>query len=176
MNLFIDTEFTCLPWCERSQLISIGVYFEDGVEYYACSSEFDLSSVSEFVLNCVVPLLPEKEHRKTEAAIGAELEEVISTKSITNVWAVFPTLDQLKTMYRGTLSMQELHSKYADWDFQLMNRLMHSLPANYPQNCNDLSPLIQALGKSRLPENKLAHNALEDAKWNYKVWQVSKNA
>ena len=176
MNVFIDTEFTCLPWNIGSQLISIGVYFEDGEEYYACSAEFDLSSASEFVLNNVVPQLPEINQRKTEATIGTELKEAISARNIANVWAVFPTIEQLKNMYVGTLSIRELHSKYADWDFKLMNSLIHSLPANYPKKCNDLSPLIQELGKSTLPKNNSAHNALEDAKWNYKVWQKWKNA
>jgi len=108
--------------------------------------------------------MPENHLRKTEANIGIELEEILSKKGITNVWAVFPTIEQLRSLYVGVLDAQELHSKYADWDFKLMNNLLCSPPANYPQHCNDLSPLIQEIGKSKLPENKLAHNALEDAK------------
>ena len=174
MNLFIDTEFSNFPWLEDCEFISIGLYFENGIEYYSCSSQFNESNVSEFVSNNVVANLPENHLRKSNFQIGKDISSLLIKNPVSAVWAIFPTLDQLSKFYNGNELLALIFKRYADFDFQLLlNLLDQSTRVLLPKSCNDLSPIAQNLKKNKIPKNKCAHNALEDAKWNYRVWQVS---
>lgn len=170
MNMFIDTEFTCLPWEGSSELISIGVVLEDGSEYYGCSSEFDCEGTSEFVKNNVLKHLPENQSRKSLQSIGKDIDEFIGHKEIGSVWAVFPTFQQIENLCRGSKPASDIHREFADWDFQLLQRLSVA-SEKMPSFCNDLSLIIGKHESSVLPTNKNAHNALEDARWNFEVWK-----
>jgi hypothetical protein len=44
----------------------------------------------------------------------------------------------------------------------------------FPSYCHDLTPLYQSLEAENVPKNESAHDALEDAIWNYKVWALAK--
>lgn len=171
MNLFLDTEFTRLPWLDGSELISIGIVLENGEEYYGCSSESNLDNSSEFVRNHVLEGLPSMANRETLVEIGCGIDDLITGKDITSVWAVFPTLEQLSCLYTGAQSVEVIHTQYADWDFQLFKNLA-SQSAQMPIFCNDLSEIVRQLDQSVLPINSHAHNALEDARWNHEVWKA----
>ena len=66
MLLFLDTEFTDPLDC---QLISIGIVSEDGHEFYAERTDFDMKACSPFVHAAVLPWL-----RREPAIIGNEGE------------------------------------------------------------------------------------------------------
>lgn len=170
MNMFIDTEFTCFPWEENTELISIGIVLEDSSEYYGCSAEFSLESTSEFVRLNVLRYLPEMQDRKSLVSISKEIQEFLSLKKITAVWAVQPSLAQLQKLYTGSKEIKDIHSEYSDWDFQLLQELLgctHGLP----EECNDLSSIIHKHHRSKLPKNTDKHDALSDARWNFEVWK-----
>ena len=173
MNVFIDTEFTCLPWEFTSQAVSIGIFCENGDEYYGCISDFDVTNLSQFVKDKVIPLLPAVSQRKPKEIISSEIGQFFQAKNVSRVWAVFPTLQQIQNMYDGNGDLHTIYAKYADWDFQLLKGFLSPLPNDFPTFCSDLSPYIDKLDPDRLPMNNSEHHALEDAKWNYKIWQLA---
>ncbi|CAM3856524.1 3'-5' exoribonuclease [Parendozoicomonas haliclonae] len=172
MNIFIDTEFTCLPGDNSSsEMISIGIYCENGCEYYACLSDFDQSSLSPFVRDNIIPLLPDRAVRKPKEVISQEITKLLSEHEITSVWATFPTIDQLENLYSEKENIREIHQKYADWDFQLLLKVLNKIPENFPTQCKDITPYYLSLDPSKMPKNESSHDALQDAIWNYKVWR-----
>jgi hypothetical protein len=76
MLLFVDTEFTDLI---DTELISIGIVSEDGQEFYAECSEFNLARCSDFVKAAVLPLLGrDSPFVGTEEQLSAALKNWIS--------------------------------------------------------------------------------------------------
>ncbi|MBN3761226.1 3'-5' exoribonuclease [Burkholderia sp. Ac-20365] len=70
---FVDTEFTSF---EDHQLISVAIVSEDGREFYAERTDFDLNACSDFVRAVVVPQLGQMPGRAMRLEqLRAELRE-----------------------------------------------------------------------------------------------------
>ena len=145
MKFFLDTEF--IEDGRTIDLISIGVVAEDGMEYYAESSEVDWSKANPWVLMNVKPhLLDVPQPRST---IASELVEFVGDKP-------------------------EFWGYYADYDWVVVAQLfgtMMDLPKSWPMFCMDLKQLCVMKGDPRLPEQTgTEHHVLEDARWNRYIY------
>jgi hypothetical protein len=174
MNVFLDSEFSNLPWFPDSKLLSLGLMLENGKTYYACLDDIDSLELSSFVQQKVLPYLDPPEKRKSQNIISQEIEALFYKEKDLTFWAIFPTLEQLNSFSNNEYSSHELFEKYADWDFQLFQRLWKNLPSKFQLKCKNLTTILEKLPKKLLPENKSAHNALSDAMWNYEVWKIAK--
>jgi len=147
MRYFLDTEFSEKP--NTIELISIGIYSEDGRSLYCVSSEFNESGCSEWVMENVVQHLAGPRH--TLAEIARFVLDFIGGDDAPEFWAY-----------------------YGDYDWVVFCWLfgrMIDLPEGWPKYCRDLKQWCDELGNPKLPEQYTAeHNALNDAKWNSEVW------
>lgn len=150
MIYWFDTEFIERP-C-TIDLISIGIVAEDGREYYAVSSEFDVAQANPWVQENVLPQLPPPAERRSRAAIAAEVEAFIAA---------------------GT-GRPEFWGYYADYDWVVLCWLfgpMIDLPNGWPMYCRDLKQWADRLDNARLPPKPVGeHHALTDARWNRRAW------
>jgi hypothetical protein len=63
-RIFLDTEFTDLPWSGHSELLWVGLADQDGRSWSAVNAEVSTDAhFSEFVRDVVVPLIPADEPR-----------------------------------------------------------------------------------------------------------------
>lgn len=154
MRFFYDTEF--IEDGKTIDLISIGIVSEDGREYYAESSECDLSRASEWVEENVVPHLVGGICVKGRKQIADEVLAFVGHKP--EFWAY-----------------------YADYDWvalcQLYGRMI-DLPKGWPTYCRDLKQYADQLD-SRFPPNpveigEIEHHALGDARTNLFRWKYLK--
>jgi hypothetical protein len=165
---FLDTEFN--EDGRIIDLISLGLVCDDGREYYAISAEFDPNTCNNWVKANVLPLLPPNDYSftwcnpsgvsyvsplwKPRGAIASELIEFVGANQgiEPQFWAYF-----------------------ADYDWVALCQLygpMVALPKGMPMYCNDIRQLSEELGRPPLPNQEgTEHDALQDAKWNYQVWQ-----
>lgn len=153
MNFFMDTEFAETGGSARPtiDLISIGVVSEDGREFYAESSEFDINNCDDWVVKNVVAKLGPVEQRLSRAKIKDGLLKFLGDEP--KIWAYF-----------------------ADYDWVVFCWIfgkMIDLPKGYPMFCRDLQQWWHQLGKPvgakpEKPTNE--HNALVDAKWNLQFY------
>lgn len=154
IRVFLDTEFN--EDGRTIDLISIGLATEDGRKYYAISSEFDESRVSDWVRENVIAKLepPDVVPRKPRAQIRDEIVAFMGGQ-IPEFWAFYATSDWVAL-------------------YQLFGRLI-DLPPGWPMICYDLKQLQKHLGidnKEFPPKPRNQHNALADAEWNLASWQV----
>lgn len=143
---FLDTEF--IDDGKRIEMVSIGIFSEDGRGYYAENAEADLSRADDWILKNVIPHLSGKKKNLTEirdevvAFIGPEKPEF---------WAYF-----------------------ADYDWFLFCRLfgrLLDLPKGYPHLCLDLKQWALFIDERDIPKHQgIEHHALEDAKWNKEIY------
>lgn len=149
-RLFIDTEF--VEDGSTIDLISIGVVREDGVVYYAESSDADLDRANDWVKANVLPHLWHKpEHTKTREQIAADLVEFAGDSP--EWWA-----------YMGAYDWVVLCQLYGP---------MVDKPASWPHYVRDAAMLADQVGfdPDSLPTGDDEHNALADAYWTRRLWR-----
>jgi hypothetical protein len=200
MKYFIDTEFIegfNKPMFGKNRhfidLISIGIYCEDGREYYAVSNEFNPNDADEWVKENVLKKIEldfyrqESTYAKTYYPDSLVLKNFMkwkgkSNKSIANDIYVF-CLEGEKTQPMGIGNpyqpVSEFYGYYADYDWVLLCSLfgrMIDLPKGFPMYCIDLKQMMQERGLTKewkqqnCPDPEGEHNALVDAKWNYQLY------
>ena len=151
MRYFLDTEFFENGSDRPIQLISIGLVSGDGREYYAEVEETDLSTVSDWLKQNVVPHLTGP--RKPRKAIAAEIREFVGLDPEPMFWGYF-----------------------ADYDWVLFCQLfgrMIDLPHRWPMFCRDVKQLAYHMGVSKASfpkQTSTEHHALEDARWTRDVF------
>lgn len=149
----MDTEFaeTGNEANPTIDLISIGIVCEDGRELYIENEDYNPAHGNEFVNTQVLPKL--RGPKRSLAEISRKVEQFIGDDDMPVFWAY-----------------------YADYDwvvFCWMYGGMLELPKNFPMLCMDLQQWWIQLGRPDVkpPQDKHAHHALMDARWNHKLWQ-----
>jgi hypothetical protein len=158
MKYFFDTEFAetgGLP-SPTIDLISIGIVAEDGREYYAESSEFQVGNCNQWVAENVLPLLGPPEDRKKRNTIRDEIAMFVGGDLLAEFWAYYCSYDWVV--------------------FCWLWGAMVDLPKGFPMLCGDLQIEWIRLGRPDIkpPDPVDEHNALADAKWNAQLYDALK--
>jgi hypothetical protein len=139
MKIWFDTEF--IEDGHTIDLISIGMIRQDGNDYYAESSECDLSKANEWVREHVLPQLTNQ--GKSRARIR---EEILCFAGLEpEFWAYYGAYDWVALC-------------------QLFGRMI-DLPKGWPMWCRDVKQACESVGNPKLPPQTGEHNALADARW-----------
>ncbi|MFW0787404.1 polyadenylate-specific 3'-exoribonuclease AS [Gordonia sp. CPCC 206044] len=154
MRFFYDSEF--IEDGTTIDLISIGVVAEDGREFYAVSTEFDPRRAGDWVRTHVLPKLPSpsssayRDRRRIREDLLAFLTEVDDEVEL---WAWVGAYDHVVLC-------------------QLWGP-MTALPRAMPRFTRELRQHWEAAGKPALPPSpRDAHDALTDARHNWRRWQA----
>lgn len=153
MRFWLDTEFHERGHAHPIDFISVGVVAEDGREYTAVSSQFDLAAAQGnwWLAEHVLPYLGDPSTWKRREQIAADLIEFCGHEP-------------------------ELWSYYADYDWVVVCQLfgtMMDLPSGWPMWCRDIKQWCEELGNPKLPDlGEQEHEVLSDArdhrfKWSY---------
>lgn len=166
MDIYYDCEFVDDGWAIMP--ISIGLVAGDGREYYAvfANMPFAMISARPWLVENVMPSLPVK-----PASAGGPWDEhhpdfqhVRQPQRIAEDVRQFITKDKQASLWGW----------YSAYDHVMLAQLwgaMINLPLGVPMWTNDLKQEAERLGNPELPgqDRELAHNALEDARWNKRV-------
>ena len=198
MKYFIDTEFKeyfkqhrlfGVPIGYKTptiDLISIGIVDEKGNSFYALNKSVDLKEVwkDEWLKdNVLLSIYKDK--------VSGDLRNTFDFTYRTMKW-IFSTEGMDKYFIRVGIEMfindtlpfddkVEFYGYYADYDWvvfcQLFGRML-DLPKGFPMYCKDLKQMMddKGLGKEwkriNCPDPEGEHNALEDARWNLKLFNA----
>lgn len=152
MKYFYDTEFLERGPSYPIELISLGVVAEDGREFLAVNSEFNLRRATPWLRRHVLPKLPPRTDPawRTPVSIARALRRFVG-KGTPEFWGYF-----------------------ADYDHVVLCQLfgdMEHLPKGWPMFSRDLEQLRERLGVA-LPARggDDNHDALADARWIRACW------
>lgn len=156
MKYFLDTEFMESGRLKPVTLISIGIVAEDGRKFYAVNRNFNPEEANDWVKANVLPHLGEK-----RCNIG-HMKRLIT-----------------KFCDADTYGNPEFWGYFSDYDWvvfcQIFGRMI-DLPKGWPMYCRDLKQWCDQLGNPKLPkQTRIEHNALNDAKWNARVYHFLKS-
>lgn len=163
MKYFLDTEF--IEDGRTIDLVSIGIVCEDGREYYAVSTEADLTKANPWVRENVLPHLPKYGDPawKSREQIAYDLAERPRehNRVATN-----------RPFVRGDGDGVEVWAYFGDYDWVALCQLfgtMSDLPDVFPMYCHDLKQAMSRdcvdVTRDQLPPQVDEHDALADARW-----------
>lgn len=172
-------------------LISIGIVCEDGREYYAISTEFNPKEANQWVKENVLSKLPERHvpfsdpgtspRSRYEAMLWKDHRTI--NKDLLHFFGYtiqerHPETGQVVDM--STDTDIQVYGYFADYDWvvfcSLFGRMM-DLPYEFPMYCRDLKQMMvereltSKWKKAVCPDPENEHNALEDARWNFKLYK-----
>jgi len=157
-RFFYDTEF--IEDGRTIDLVSIGIVADDGREYYRISTDFDPAKASAWVRENVLAKLPSREEAPElwapKAQIAAEVLAFLDPTEDhedTHLWAWFSAYDHVALAWL--------------WG------PMCDMPDGLPYFTRDLRQLWEDVGKPERPaEPENAHEAIADARWNARLFEV----
>lgn len=165
MKYFLDTEFIERP--NTIDLISIGIVCEDGREFYAISNEYDYEDASQWVKdNVILPMYTSTVHGDQRNHFNGKDFHYSFGKSIEKI------KEEILDFTMG--DKPEFWGYYSDYDWVVFCWIfgrMIDLPEGWPMYCKDLKQSLDEHGNDSIPNPKNEHNALEDAKWNKKLYR-----
>ncbi len=169
MKYFLDTEF--IEDGKTIDLISIAIVAEDGREFYAESTDCDLSKANDWVKENVLVHLWSRQKDKRDANLWTRdggKGGLLSRSEIAR--------DVVRFCDPETHGKPEIWGYYADYDWVVLCQLwgrMIDLPKGFPMFCMDLKQLCVMKGDPKLPQMENGeHNALADARWNRDMYDL----
>jgi hypothetical protein len=200
MKFFLDTEFKeyhkqpklfGIPSGDpipTIDLISIGIFSEAGKEYYALNQDCDINEVwaDKWLRENVLQKIYEQETVAEARNLWPFTRHTMKSIFLRNGKGRREIALEIEAFVNAHgLIEPQFYAYFADYDWvvfcQLFGRMM-DLPKNFPMYCLDLKQIMASLSlnsvwkKEWCPEDKFgAHNALEDAKWNYRLFLAIRN-
>jgi len=169
MRYFIDTEFFEQPGV--LELISIALVAEDGRELYLGNRNANVEYYAHqnpWLAENVIPHLPPFQENGSDPFWRPPHEITEKILDLTT---------EKKDGSATELIEPEFWGYFADYDWVLFCWLfgrMVDLPSHFPKFCRDLKQLAWHLNIPRRhfpPQDGAEHNALEDARWNKKLYE-----
>ena len=173
MRFFYDCEF--LEDGRTIELISIGIVCEDGREYYAVNRDAPWKRIKKhtWLMANVVPTLPQPHgdwilHMPKSWPIDFHNPIVKPKKKIAT------DVERFILGEPAPQSEPELWAYYGAYDHVALCQLfgpMIALPNGMPMWTHDLMQAWEQAGKPEKPtQGGNVHNALDDARWNQKLY------
>jgi hypothetical protein len=173
VRFFLDTEFTNLPWDGGSELLWVALVNEGGDQKLSMiNADCPMQACSPFVREHVLPHLRRAHVRAPRAKLACTVPQFVGSEP--EFWAWQPSLDDLTHLATPADALR-LHSRYKDWDYQLLRGLFDDVPASWPSACADLHALADRTGVA-LPDNPHPHDPLCDAEWGRLLWLRAQQA
>lgn len=203
MKYFLDTEFIegfHKPLFGKRRhfidLISIGIKCEDGREYYAVSTEFNPKDADDWVRENVIAKLPNRHidqmssprHRE-ESRLWKSNEQI--KMEVATFFGYVPLWGDYGSLHTSPDRRIEVYAYYADYDWVLFCSLfgrMIDLPDGMPMYCRDLKQMMDRHVETHIgmtleslkadvnyPVQENEHSALDDAIWNFHLYEFLQN-
>jgi hypothetical protein len=152
MKYFLDTEFEDNG--KTIELISVGIVKEDGNEFYAINEEWKNKKSQDEWLN----------------------KNVLNHLPVDTGQGLYMSKEEIKNNIIAFIGNDTPHfwGFYCSYDWVVFCQLfgkMLDLPEGWSKCCKELKQLADSVGNPRLPSNTNAHCAIEDARWNKRVYE-----
>jgi hypothetical protein len=169
-RIFLDTEFTDLPWSGHSELLWVGLADQAGRSWSALSADVSTEAhLSEFVRDVVVPVIPADEPRLKRTDLSSAIVEFCA--DVDEFWAWCPTPAVLSEVFALGQKADSAYDQYWDWDFRLLKKAVDPWPEAWPQGLHDLHRIVRERCID-VPPNEHAHHPRSDALWDLHVWEL----
>ncbi len=169
-RIFVDTEWTSLPWSDQAELMWIGLADEEGRSWSAISADVDIdSSTNDFIAGIWKYIKPD-DPRSTSNEMAASVREFCG--DVDEFWAWIPTMESFAKWFDLGRDAPDIYARYWDWDLQMLRSLVDPWPEGWPDSLHDLNAAAVEAGVE-IPPRQANHLAPSvHAVWNRELFEL----
>lgn len=167
-RIFLDTEWTALPWSKNPELMWIGLADENGRSWYGISSEVDIDPTTNDFISGVFKLITPDETRMTRQELAAAIIDFCG--DVDEFWAWIPTQESFADWFGLGDEAAEIYAKYWDWDLQMAQALVQPWPEGWPNRLLNLNTAATEAGVTIPPRAPNHLHPRVHAEWNQKLF------
>ena len=163
-RVFLDTEWTDVPWSSSADLLWVGLSDEAGRKWCGICSEAKVDPVYEQYVAELMQLVGDDIPRLARDQLRAAVLEFC--KEVTEFWSWIPTQESFAAWSKLGESAVTVYGQCRDIDLQMLRSLVDPWPTGWPSEVNDLNQAATASG-AVLPARAKNHlHPLVHAEWN----------
>ena len=170
-RVFVDAEWTQLPWEAASTPFWVGLADGEGRSWGGVLGWADLSSASDFTRTEVLPLMPDDAPRLSREEASAAIASFCGP--VDEFWAWCPTADQLRAWFDLGEKAVDHHARWWDLDLQTIKGIVDPWPSGWPTELQDLSVVARSSGIELPPSPGAQHDPRIDALWGRQVFELA---
>ncbi len=173
-RIFLDTEWTALPWSGQAELMWIGLADEDGRVWSAISAEAEIDPETNDFISGVWKYISPDDPRSTLEEIAAGIVEFCG--DVDEFWAWIPTLESFAAWFELGPEASGIYETYRDWDLQMLQSIVNPWPVGWPDQLQDLNAAATDAGVE-LPPRRPNHLAPDvHVVWNRDLFELIRRA
>jgi len=167
-RVFVDTEWTAVPWSSASDLLWIGLADEDGQSWCALSADARVEPGNErYVADLLELITPDVPRLARSELAGAVLD---FCGHVDEFWAWIPTPGRFSEWSRLGEAALEVYKTCRDIDLQMLQALVTPWPNTWPNTLQDLNVAAVAAGVELPPRAVNFLHPRVHAEWNRQLY------
>lgn len=167
-RIFLDTEWTALPWSEQSALMWLGLADEEGRSWYGISSEVDIDPSTNDFISGAFRLITPDEPRLTSSDLAAAVVDFCG--DVDEFWAWIPTMESFAEWFGLGEEGADLYARFWDVDLQMIQALVQPWPEGWPNRLRNLNVAATEAGVE-IPSRAENHlHPRVHAEWNRELF------
>ena len=163
-RVFVDTEWTAVPWSGAAELLWIGLADEEGRSWHGLSSEARVDPANEKYVSDLLQLITSEVPRLARTELAAAVQEFCG--HVDEFWAWIPTPERFAEWSRLGDAAFEVFESCRDIDLQMLKALVTPWPKTWPNSLRDLNAAAVAAGVQVPPRATNHLHPRVHAEWN----------
>ena len=173
-RIFIDTEWTAVPWSSASDLLWVGLADESGRSWCGLSSEARIASDNERYVSDLLQLITPDVPRLARTELATAIREFCD--QVDEFWAWIPTVESFAAWSRLGEAASDVYGRCRDIDLQMLKTLVSPWPSTWPSNLQDLNAAAASASVSIPPRAANHLHPRVHAEWNRQLFKLINDA
>lgn len=169
-RIFVDTEWTAVPWSSVTELLWIGLADENGRSWCALSSEAQVDPANEKYVSDLLRLITPDVPRLARIELSTAVQDFCG--HVDEFWAWIPTPERFAEWSQLGDAALEVFEKVRDIDLQMLRALVRPWPKAWPASLHDLNAAAAATGVEVPPRAVNYLHPRVHAEWNRQVYSL----
>jgi hypothetical protein len=167
-RVFVDTEWTAVPWSSACDLLWIGLSDEDGRSWCGLCSDARIDPANERYVSDLLQLITPDVPRLARAELSTAAQAFCC--DVAEFWAWIPTAESFAAWSRIGDSAFEVYQRCRDIDLQMLQALITPWPESWPNALQDLNAAAVAAGVALPPRAKNHLHPRVHTEWNRELF------
>ena len=173
-HIFVDTEWTAVPWSRDADLLWIGLSDEYGQTWCALSSDAHIDSANEKYVSDLLRIITPDVPRLSKADISKTVQDFCG--QVDEFWAWIPTPESFAQWSKLDDKAMEVFARVKDIDLQMLKSVVVPWPLTWPDRIQDLNAAAAAAGVEVPPRAPNFLHPRVHADWNQRLYALISQA